>query len=186
MASIVRGSLRSSLRYQHFENHNYHDSAALIDLTNVKLGTTDNIKIFICRWVSLTIGLGCFSDLKIKTDDAGPKLSFILSAIIVSWIAITLSTIAEFYSLRKTAGYYWPNEQLYKRIVLCICILVAVFELGSNICIWKLAGEQKKMPKVFVSGAIFCGFSFFGGVGQLYVLLRNIFADNAETSNIIL
>lgn len=94
MASIVRGSLRSSLRYQHFENHHYHDSAALIDLKNVKLGTTDNIKIFLCRWVSLTIGLGCFSDLKIKTPDAGPKrsqelLSFILSAIIISWIAIT-------------------------------------------------------------------------------------------------
>ena len=89
MADIVRGNLRSSLRYQHFENHHYHDSDALIDLKNVKLGTTDNIKIFICRWVSLTIGLGCFSDLKIKAEDSGPKLHFILSAIVVSWIAIT-------------------------------------------------------------------------------------------------
>ena len=24
--------------------------------------------------------------------------------------------------------------------------MVAVFEIGSNICIWKLSGEQKKMP----------------------------------------
>ena len=45
---------------------------------------------------------------------------------------------------------------------------------------------KKTIQKVFVSGAIFCGFSFFGGMGQLYIILRNIFADNAGTSNIIL
>ena len=33
-----------------------------------------------------------------------------------------------------------------KKLNILNSILVAVFELGSNICIWKLAGEQKKMP----------------------------------------
>ena len=114
MANIVRGSLRSSLRYQHFENHHYHDSSALIDLKNVKLGTTDNIKIFICRWVSLTIGLGCFSDLKIKNDDAGPKLNFILSAIIVSWIAITYV-----FMIRKSSVRNFLVKILFQFIYNC-------------------------------------------------------------------
>ena len=33
--------------------------------------------------------------------------------------------------------------------IILYSILVAVFELGSNICIWKLAGEQTKMPVSF-------------------------------------